>query len=87
MAAVMAKYVADPALVQQHGLAARRVALQEFDLDVMVEQYLGTVRPMHLEFVEPSKRYAHLIVPEGGRNQVAMEMIISRIHKLLDEAG
>lgn len=56
-------------------------------LDSVVEQYLGTVRPMHLEFVEPSKRYAHLIVPEGGRNQVAMEMIISRIHKLLDEAG
>lgn len=56
-------------------------------LDSVVEQYLGTVRPMHLEFVEPSKRYAHLIVPEGGRNQVAMEMIISRILKLLDEAG
>ena len=56
-------------------------------LDSVVEQYLGTVRPMHLEFVEPSKRYAHLIMPEGGRNHVAMEMIISRIHKLLDEAG
>jgi len=56
-------------------------------LDSVVEQYLATVRPMHLEFVEPSKRYAHVIVPEGGRNQVAMEMIISRVHKLLDEAG
>lgn len=56
-------------------------------LESVVEQYLATVRPMHLEFVEPSKRYAHLIMPEGGRNQVAMEMIISRIHKLLDEAG
>lgn len=56
-------------------------------LESVVEQYLGTVRPMHLEFVEPSKRYAHVIVPEGGRNHVAMEMIISRIHKLLDEGG
>ncbi|MBX3050009.1 MAG: uridine kinase [Caldilineaceae bacterium] len=56
-------------------------------LDSVVEQYLKTVRPMHLEFVEPSKRYANVIVPEGGRNQVAMEMIISRVQKLLDEAG
>lgn len=56
-------------------------------LDSVVGQYLETVRPMHLEFVEPSKRYANVIVPEGGRNLVAMEMIISRIQKLLDEAA
>ena len=48
-------------------------------LDSVVQQYLTTVKPMHEQFVEPSKRYADLIVPEGGRNQVAMEMIIQRI--------
>jgi uridine kinase len=52
-------------------------------IDSIVQQYQATVRPMHLEFVEPSKRYAHVIVPEGGNNQVAMEMIISRIHAVL----
>lgn len=65
----------------------RDIAERGRSLDSVVEQYLGTVRPMHLEFVEPSKRYANVIVPEGGRNQVAMEMIISRIQKLLDEAA
>jgi len=48
-------------------------------LDSIVGQYLSTVRPMHLEFVEPSKRYADVIVPEGGNNMVAMEMIVSRL--------
>jgi uridine kinase len=53
-------------------------------LDSIVEQYLNTVRPMHLEFVEPSKRYADVIVPYGGHNRVAMEMIASRIHTFLN---
>jgi uridine kinase len=48
-------------------------------LDSVIRQYLSTVRPMHLEFVEPSKRYADVIVPEGGNNKVAMEMIVSRL--------
>jgi uridine kinase len=55
--------------------------------DSIIQQYLSTVRPMHLEFVEPSKRYADVIVPEGGHNVVAMEMILSRIRSLLVEAG
>lgn len=54
-------------------------------LDSVVKQYLGTVRPMHMEFVEPSKRYADVIVPQGGDNRVAMEMIVSRIQALLAE--
>ena len=54
-------------------------------LDSVVKQYLGTVRPMHMEFVEPSKRYADIIVPQGGNNRVAMEMIVSRIQALLAE--
>lgn len=52
-------------------------------LDSVVTQYLETVRPMHMEFVEPSKRYADIIIPEGGNNRVAMDMIISRIHAIL----
>jgi uridine kinase len=45
----------------------------------VIRQYLTTVRPMHLEFVEPSKRYADVIVPGGGQNRVAVEMIIARV--------
>lgn len=52
-------------------------------LDSVVHQYLNTVRPMHEEFVEPSKRHAHLIIPEGGENQVALDAIISRVEWLL----
>lgn len=48
-------------------------------LDSVVEQYLSTVKPMHDQFVEPSKRYADVIVPEGGKNLVALMMIIQRI--------
>jgi uridine kinase len=48
-------------------------------LDSVVEQYLETVRPMHMEFVEPSKRHAHVIVPEGGENLVAVDMLVARI--------
>lgn len=54
-------------------------------LDSVVAQYLQTVRPMHLEFVEPSKRYADVIIPGGGKNQVAMAMIVSRVRALLAE--
>jgi uridine kinase len=46
-------------------------------------QYLGSVRPMHLEFVEPSKRYADLIIPEGARNEVALEAVVARIRAML----
>lgn len=46
--------------------------------DSVEGQYLGSVRPMHLEFVEPSKRYADLIVPEGAQNEVALEAVLAR---------
>lgn len=49
----------------------------------VIQQYLGTVRPMHLEFVEYSKRYADVIIPEGGFNIVAMDMVVARIQELL----
>ena len=54
--------------------------------EMVVRQYLATVRPMHLEFVEPSKRYADVIVPEGGLNAVAMEMVVARLEALLNRA-
>jgi uridine kinase len=47
------------------------------------KQYLGSVRPMHLEFVEPSKRYADLIVPEGAENEVALEAVVARVQAML----
>lgn len=48
-------------------------------VDLVIEQYLGTVRPMHLEFVEPSKRYADVILPEGGHNRIGIEMVQARV--------
>jgi len=52
-------------------------------LDEIIEQYLATVQPMHCEFVEPSKRYADVIVPRGGHNSVAIEMIVAKIQRRL----
>jgi uridine kinase len=49
------------------------------------DQYLSTVRPMHLEFVEPSKRYADVIIPEGGFNEVAVAMVAARIRGMMEE--
>lgn len=56
-------------------------------VDSVLDQYLKTVRPMHLEFVEPSKRYADVIIPEGGYNQVALEMVTARIDALLRQVN
>jgi len=54
-------------------------------VESVCQQYLATVRPMHLEFVEPSKRYANVIIPEGGFNEVAIEMVAARIRGMLEE--
>lgn len=54
-------------------------------VESVCEQYLSTVRPMHLEFVEPSKRYANVIIPEGGFNEVAIEMVAARVKGMLEE--
>jgi uridine kinase len=50
----------------------------------VLHQYLESVRPMHLEFVEPSKRWADIIIPEGGENRVALEMVVARVEQLLE---
>lgn len=51
------------------------------------EQYYSTVRPMHLEFVEPSKRWADIIIPEGGNNRVAIDLVIGKLAQVVAEAG
>ena len=65
----------------QRDITARGRPLSE-----IIEQYLSTVQPMHLQFVEPSKRYADIIVPRGGHNAVAIEMIVAKIKQRLGYA-
>jgi uridine kinase len=64
----------------------RDMAERERTVDGVVDQYLATVRPMHLEFVESSKRWADVIIPEGGFNTVALDLVISRILQMLQSA-
>ena len=54
-------------------------------LDSIIHQYLDTVKPMHEAFVEPSKRYADIIIPEGGENKVALEMVMNRVQFHLND--
>ena len=61
----------------------RDIAERGRTIDTVVKQYLSTVRPMHLEFVEPSKRYADIIIPEGGFNAAALDMVVARIETML----
>jgi uridine kinase len=62
----------------------RDITARGRSVESVIEQYVTTVRPMHEEFVEPSKRYADLIIPEGGENLVAIDAIISRVERLLE---
>jgi uridine kinase len=52
-------------------------------LESVIEQYNGTVRPMHLQFVDPSKRFADIIIPEGGHNEVAIDLLVTKIRSIL----
>ena len=65
----------------------RDMAKRGRPLAEILDQYLSTVQPMHLEFVEPSKRYADVIVPRGGHNPVAIEMIVAKIARRLESGG
>ncbi len=65
----------------------RDMAVRGRPLDEIIDQYLHTVQPMHLQFVEPSKRYADIIVPRGGHNQVAIEMIVAKIRQRMERAA
>ena len=65
----------------------RDVQERDRSLDSVISQYLTTVKPMHEQFVEPSKRYADIIIPEGGRNLVALEMVIQRVRAHLESGS
>ena len=56
-------------------------------VESVIEQYLEMVRPMHQQFVEPSKKYADVIIPEGGYNKVAMDILVTKIKTLIEELG
>jgi uridine kinase len=56
-------------------------------VDSVIKQYTESVRPMHLQFVEPSKRHADVIIPEGGHNKVAIDLVKTKIRDLLRERG
>jgi uridine kinase len=60
----------------------RDIAERGRTVDSVIDQYLNTVKPMHLEFVEPSKRYADIVVPQGGHNTVAIDLLLSLIRSL-----
>jgi uridine kinase len=76
-------FVDTPADIRFVRRLVRDIESRGRSLTSVVDQYMTTVRPMHEEFVEPSKRYADLIIPEGGENQVALDAIISRVEHLL----
>jgi uridine kinase len=63
----------------------RDVSERERSVASVIEQYLATVRPSHLQFIEPSKRYADVIVPHGGMNAPALDVLLARIRELLTE--
>ena len=54
-------------------------------MDSVISQYLNVVRPMHLQFIEPTKRFSDIIIPEGGENNVAIDLITTKIRTLLNE--
>ncbi|MFC4404035.1 uridine kinase [Gracilibacillus xinjiangensis] len=56
-------------------------------IDSVINQYIQTVRPAHLQFIEPSKRYADVIIPEGGQNTVAIDLLATKIEKILHEGN
>jgi uridine kinase len=63
----------------------RDIAERGRTTESVIKQYLSTVRPMHLDFVEPSKRYADVIIPEGGFNTAALDMVVARIETMLQD--
>lgn len=54
-------------------------------LESVIEQYVNVVRPMHNQFIEPTKRYADIIIPEGGHNHVAIDLMVTKIQTILEQ--
>jgi len=77
-------YVDTPADLRFIRRLKRDISERGRSTNLVIEQYLETVRPMHLEFVEPSKRYADVIIPRGGRNVKAIGMIVAQIQRMLE---
>lgn len=76
-------FVDTPADVRFMRRLVRDIKSRGRSMESVIEQYIHTVRPMHEEFVEPSKRHADLIIPEGGENLVAIDAIIARVEHLV----
>ena len=76
-------FVDTPADVRFMRRLVRDIKNRGRSMESVIEQYIHTVRPMHEEFVEPSKRHADLIIPEGGENLVAIDAIIARVEHLV----
>lgn len=76
-------FVDTPADIRFVRRLVRDIKTRGRTLESVVDQYVNTVRPMHEEFVEPSKRHADLIIPEGGENMVAIDAIIARVERLV----
>ncbi|PLS15594.1 uridine kinase [Bacillus sp. M6-12] len=63
----------------------RDIKERERTLDSVIDQYLSVVRPMHNQFIEPTKRYADIIIPEGGHNHVAIDLMVTKIQTILEQ--
>ncbi len=63
----------------------RDVQERDRTLESVIEQYMNTVRPMHIQFVEPTKQFSDIIIPRGGKNEIAMDIIIAKIKTLVEE--
>lgn len=63
----------------------RDIAERGREFDYVIDQYLSIVKPMHDTFIEPSKKYAHIIIPEGGSNDVAIDLLITKINSIIDK--
>ncbi|MBX3273015.1 MAG: uridine kinase [Sandaracinaceae bacterium] len=79
-------FVDTPADIRVFRRIRRDLEQRGRDFASIREQYYKTVRPMHLQFVEPSKAYADVIIPEGGRNQVALDLILARLRGIAEGA-
>ena len=66
-------------------IIVRDIAERGRTIDSAIEHYCNTVKPMHLQFIEPSKRYADVIVPQGGHNKVAIDIITNTVEKALSQ--
>lgn len=80
-------YVDTPADLRLIRRLKRDTAERGRSVTMVIDQYLETVRPMHLEFVEPSKRHADVIIPRGGRNVKAIDMVVAQIQRMLETPG